>query len=305
MKEIDDAIARYREELAAEAGLAERDLAEIEDHMRALIDELRATMPLAAAIAQARGRFGEPRAVAREHAQVRTAFGARLSRARAWSAVAMLLPMQVLSNWWLLELRGQLADWTIHVFGALLAVGMLAALAARLTWARAFVLGGLPFMMLWSAAGLVMWPHPGYAVLHLAVSVAALACIAPWRRRELTAPGLGLALLTGAYHGAIWILANLAPDAPIGRIAVGAVLLGGIGAVLRARWAAAATLAAASLLTASVAMAWEDGGYPAHPTLYLALVLTCQIAAAAGAALAAAIQWRHAQSALGTLRSLR
>lgn len=304
MKEIDDAIARYREELAAEAGLPERDHAEIEDHLRTLIDELRATMPLAEAIALARGRVGDPRAVAREHAQVRTAFGARLSRARAWSAVAMLVPMQALAMWRLLDQHGRLADWTIYAFGSVLAAGMLAALAARLTWARAFVLGGLPFMILWNVAGLVMWPHQPYAALELALNVAALACVAPWRRRELTAAGVGLALLTGSYYGAIWMLANLAPDAPIGRIAVGAVLLGGAGAVLRARWAAPATLAAAALLAAGVAMAWDQGPTTAHPTLFLALLLVCQVTGAAGAALAAALQWRHARSTLGTLRGL-
>ena len=66
---IDEAIEQYRQELVAEASLAKGDLDEIEDHLRALIDELRADQPalgLATAIAQARERLGEPRALARE-----------------------------------------------------------------------------------------------------------------------------------------------------------------------------------------------------------------------------------------------
>lgn len=37
MKDIDEAVARYREEMAAEAALAERDLDAIEDHLRELV----------------------------------------------------------------------------------------------------------------------------------------------------------------------------------------------------------------------------------------------------------------------------
>ena len=40
-KEIEDAVATYRAEVLAEAELARADVAELEDHLRSLIDELR------------------------------------------------------------------------------------------------------------------------------------------------------------------------------------------------------------------------------------------------------------------------
>jgi uncharacterized membrane protein len=52
-KEIDEAVAAYRAEVLAEAQLARADVAELEDHLRSVIDELRtAGMPAAQAIAR-------------------------------------------------------------------------------------------------------------------------------------------------------------------------------------------------------------------------------------------------------------
>ena len=95
--EVEQAIEHYRARLAAEAELARGDLAEIEDHLRTLIDALREDgLPAGEAIVEAARRLGDPRQLAREHARVRTPFGAKLSRARAWSACALLLPYLVL-----------------------------------------------------------------------------------------------------------------------------------------------------------------------------------------------------------------
>lgn len=76
---IDEAVGRYRELLAGEVDIGRAALDEIEDHMRSLVADLRATgMPTANAITEAAERLGDPREVAREHARVRTSFGAKL-----------------------------------------------------------------------------------------------------------------------------------------------------------------------------------------------------------------------------------
>src|SRR5690349_2627729 len=76
---IDAAVAQYRAELAANAAIGSAEAAELEDHLRAIIDaEIAAGAPVLAAIATARGRLGAPAALAAECTRVRTAFGARL-----------------------------------------------------------------------------------------------------------------------------------------------------------------------------------------------------------------------------------
>lgn len=315
-REIDAAIERYRRELDAEAALAGRDLDEIEDHMRELIDELRATMPLAEAIAAARQRFGEPGAVAREHAQVRTPFGTRLSRTRAWSVLALLLPFEVVTLWkGLGQVHGASAlfwSWIIGV--TTIVLGTYAALGARLTWARAFVLGGLPITIALEVIGLTYYDGGAIELASLAASVGAFALLVPWRRGEVTWAGAGLVLMAPAFHAATWMFAYFPPDgvSPItalGRtvapFAVFGVLAGCAGAVLRARWAAPLALMAAPCLAIGASVALQRG-YRTAPLLpiHVAMVSTLLLGAAC-AALAAVIQWRRAGSALGTLRSLR
>ena len=92
----EDVIATYKRELVAEAELARGDLDEIEDHLRVLATELRDRgMPRIEATIEACRRLGDPRAVAREHARVRSPFGARLSKLRAYSAVALIAPILI------------------------------------------------------------------------------------------------------------------------------------------------------------------------------------------------------------------
>src|ERR1700735_2503737 len=87
----DEDIARYRAQILAEAELSRGELDEIEDHLRSLAADLREHgTPSGEAIALACQRLGDPRDLAREHARARSRFGARLSRARAWSAAALL-----------------------------------------------------------------------------------------------------------------------------------------------------------------------------------------------------------------------
>ncbi|NVB77954.1 MAG: hypothetical protein HOV81_06120, partial [Kofleriaceae bacterium] len=92
MKDVDEEIVEYRKRLRAQGELAERDLDELEDHLRELTCELRnAGMSAAEAVTEAARRLGDPRQLAREHARVRSRFGPPLSAGRAWSAAALFV----------------------------------------------------------------------------------------------------------------------------------------------------------------------------------------------------------------------
>jgi len=304
MTEIDQAIARYRNEVLAEAELARADIAELEDHLRVLIDDLRASgLPTAQAIAEAAHRLGDPRSIAREHARVRTPFGAKLSRMRAWSVVALMLPLLAsgFANVFFMSPRNLIELG----FGVVLALAM----AARLTWARPILLGGFAFWTAWYVVSIISYPglNPAWLVIHAGL----LAFLVPWRRGEITAAGAALALQVGAFGAATFALGfyvttrdgawNLV--APAAQVAFGAAVIAAAGGVLRARWSALAS--AVSALTLGVAVVqlthlrFRVGDELFHLEV-LATVATGAIAAAAGAVLA----WRSARSRLGTLRAI-
>ena len=259
--DTDRAIEHYRAELQAEAELARGDLAEIEDHLRSLIDELRAGgLPAGEAIAEAARRLGDPRQLAREHARVRTPFGARLSRARAWSAVALLAPL------FYLQLCATVRyGWTAHAALELaLSAGVLVALAARLPWARAMVLGVLFTIVGWD----VMWLAGGGGGTHLGLELlasgGALAFTIPWGRHELSPGALALALLGPAYAAAATIMQlqitwadHTVVHPPWGPLALAGVLAAGAGAVVRGRWAVAPCMLAAGALVLATAQMWS------------------------------------------------
>src|SRR6266567_2391935 len=73
-------IASYEER--GDTGRKRRYYKLLADGRRALVDELQRTMPAAEALTEAARRLGDPKAIAREHARVRTPFGTKLSRAR-------------------------------------------------------------------------------------------------------------------------------------------------------------------------------------------------------------------------------
>jgi hypothetical protein len=301
--EIDSAVAAYRAEVLAEVELAHADVAELEDHLRSLIDELRtAGMPAAQAIAEAARRLGSPRALAREHARVRTAFGARLSWLRAWSVVALMVPMLVdgLANITRLLPCNQLEI----AFGAIVTLAM----ALRLTWARPILLGGIAFWSVWFVISLVSYPgvNPAWLVAYGGM----LAFLVPWRRGELTGAGAALALQACAFSAASLSLAFQISSssgrelvAPAALIAFGAAVIATAGGVLRARWSALAS--AVSALTLAIAfdelmrLRFTFGGGLMHAAM-LVMVAAGALSAVVGAVLA----WRSAASPLGTLRGI-
>lgn len=307
MKDIEQAIDTYRTQLVAEADLARGDLREIEDHLRALIDDLRANgMPAGEAIAEAARRLGDPKQVAIEHARVRTPFGARLSRVRAWSAVALLAPSMLLM-WRSVGTVGLASPFGVTT---LLATLVLVALAARLTWARPIVMATLAHAVVWDAAFVLAVQPTAANALIGAAAAGAFAFVVPWRRGELTGSGWALALLAIAYSGS-GLMSAMQLSGP-GHVVMFnpaayawlAIIAGSAGVLLRARWAALFTMIASLALGAAVIAAWSlEWRFP-HAALYHSLVIGTAVAGIAGSLAATWLAWRNARSALGTLRGV-
>ncbi|MGE5184225.1 MAG: permease prefix domain 1-containing protein [Acidobacteriota bacterium] len=307
MTDIEDAIAQYRRDLTAEAELARGDLAEIEDHLRALIDELRAGgLPATEAVAEAARRLGDPRQLAREHARVRTPFGARISRLRAWSATLLLAPFPYLIA---RSMRGGLASY--NGLEIALSVIALVGLAARLPWARAIVLGSLLSVTGWNAIAVATWPADAFQIAQLVCYAGAIAFLVPWRRGELSASALALVLLGPAYTGAATMLSLFftGPDHhvladPWGVLALAGVLAAAGGGLLRARWAALPAAVAAFALVMAVLEVWPLYVRLHSPDVWRAVMLATLSGGAACAGAAAVMMWRHARSTLGTLHGV-
>lgn len=309
IKDEDRAIEAYRKQLAAEADLAAGDLDEIEDHLRSLTDDLRERgMPASVAVAEAARRLGDPRTVAREHARVRPAFGAKLSRARAWSAAALMLPMLVVSAYSLVEYDLPV----VSRFGTEIALGLVLflALIARVSWARPVLLGGIPFYMASCVVALLAWPEAQWfwVVLHLGI----IAFLAPWRRGELSRPGIALSLQVWAYAAAGYALNfqyTSANDdtlaiAPTAHVALVAAVIATVGGIMRARWSAvAAMLSAVTLALATFDIAGLDFKF-ANAELMGVAVIGLLTSGAIAAAVGGILAWRSARSTFGSLRGI-
>lgn len=280
---VNTAIAAY----LAKAQL--EDLTEIEDHLRTLTAELRATgMPAVAAVTEASRRLGDPHAITREHARVRTPFGAPLSRWRAHGVALLLVPalgylaIEAITGTGLWSLLGlALAGLTL--------VGI--AVVLRPPWIRPVLLGALGFSVLQTFANpqplMVLWP------------LCALALFAPWRPGELSRGGAALALLVWANFAVTYGMAvqtftagtSTWASAPFD-VAFVAAIVATCGSALRARWSAlAAACSSLALAGASIAMwsafhgrrAFEVG----DDSLFLLLSVVLGAVASATAALLA------------------
>ncbi len=308
--EDDDAIATYSAELTAEAELARGDLAEIEDHLRSLIGELRdAGMPQAEAIAEACRRLGEPKKVAREHARVRSPFGAKLSRARAWSAAALLVSM--LFGMWHVSLETFSHAITPFAVELVLYGAALVALVARVSWARPVIVGSL----LTTAVRIIIWSaisSRGLAGMPwLVASVGALAFVIPWRRGEISPAGWALVLLAPAYNAAMSSLMvqmtaphDLLVANPCGTIAFAGAIAAGIGIVTRARWASMAAAGTALALVATANQFWDLTVRLHDPAATRAMLHGVLVVGSLAAAIVSVLAWRTARSTFGTLRGV-
>jgi len=321
MNEIDDVIEQYKRELLGETELVSDDVKEIEDHLRALTTELRGSGLSAAEAARAACvRVGDPRAVAREHAKVHLPFGTKLSWPRTLSAAALLLFFVIGGYASLISTRVRVP--LPMAVTTVLATVVLAALLARLTWARPLILGALGYVAIATILAVIAppdGPH-GTSPLQLIPVVGTLAFVMPWRRGELSRGGYALLLQSFAFiamanaaarFGLPHVdppgperiaLVHMAPAALIGFLPA---LLAVAGAIMRARWAAwASVFAAATLFVSAV----EVGRYfivDFHEFAYARewLPFTSMLFAGSLAALVAALSNRRsARSNLGTLR---
>lgn len=308
MKEIDAAIDAYRTALVSEAELARGDLDEIEEHLRSLCDELTATgMPAAEAITEAARRLGEPKALAREHARVRSPFGAKLSRARAWSAVALMLVILVGDALFI----SRHAEWSLALFRSTLGIQfafgvvLAVALALRLTWARPIIFGGAAFITIPSAVWLLESPTPN--PLWLACHAGAVVFLWPRRRGELTAASYALALQVWAFFAATYAFDFQYPGiafAPAARIAFFAAIVATAGGIVRARWGAIASAVSAVSLVVAMVELWPLQLRFPRSDLFQVVVSGMLASGVCAAAISALLAWRGARSSLGSLRSV-
>jgi hypothetical protein len=322
----DVVVARYRAQILAEADVPDADLDELDDHVRALAAELRGHgTPRAEAIALACRRVGNPRDLAREHARVRAAFGARPPRVRAWSAAALLAaPIAYYGH---NSLRHGL--FTFAALQLVLWIGVVIALAAQRTWARTLVLGTVAMSLAMHATRAVADAFVGradgivaekLAALHapaqlemVAIWCAALAFVVPWRRGEIAPRGLALALLVPAYSAAMSTLISVgtAPASvlvidPLGSLALTAVAIALVGVARNARWASLASFATALVLGA---LAIDAGGglfSTAFDSTMIDIDFTTAATLGSLGSLGAAIVTRRARvGRLGTFRNAR
>lgn len=300
--EADALIEGYKQVLVAEAELARGDLDEIEDHLRSLTEELRGTgMPRVAAVREACRRLGDPRAVAREHARIRSPFGARLSKSRAYSAVALMLVLLISGAVTIIPFAGMLSLFGLQlVFGGILAI----AVALRLSWARPILVGGIACfaVQVGLALAVVEDPQPIWLAMYLGI----LAFVVPWRRAEITASGVALALQVWAFGAAVFAV-QFQISTPTGfhsmstgaEIAFFTTTLATLGGILRARWGVVASLASTFAMAFAL---YELAPLAFHGGFVVGIAIRALVLSGVVAALVSTfIGGRTARSTLGTL----
>ena len=301
----DQLIATYKEALMTEAELARGDLDEIEDHLRALAGELRDHgMPGAAAVREACRRLGDPRVVAREHARVRSPFGAKLPRLRAYSAVALAVPILVRAASDVFPIEGIASRVGLQI---VLAAIVTLALALRLAWARPIVLGGIACFGLVALHAWLAWHHgtPVWLVAYAGM----FAFLVPWRSHELTTSGWALALNAYAFgcatFGLMWDFVTPDNDfrlvAPAAMIAFATTIVATSGTVLRAKWSAIPALASAAALFVTV-LEMSARAFTSMSPIVEGFMMAIFVSGVFAASLGTLLTWRTSRSPLGTLQ---
>jgi hypothetical protein len=310
--DVDDAVAKYRRRVQAEAELAETDLDELEEHLRELTEELRtAGMSAAEAVTEAARRLGDPRQLAREHARVRSQFGAPLSAGRAWSAAVIFAVPLIVG---IVRTIERAVEWPgppfpVRVWLELGAFVLIAiALAARRTWARAVALGLAVHFL---ARVLVRWPLIGLPAadafdwnIHMIARLGLLAFVIPWRRKEVSPAAVALVLQVWAYGSAAWgdllFFDQYETNATIALVCAAAAC---IGTVHRARWSAIASAVSALALFGMMFSELGELVMSRHPLngYWLDTFFTVGSGAIA-ASVAAILCWRTTRSFANTFR---
>jgi hypothetical protein len=294
-EELEVAIATYRVELIEEGGLAGGDLDELEDHLRALVTELRdAGLSAQIAFVEATRRLGQPHALAREFAHTRPVFGARPSRAAAWSALALMMVSTVPA---LVAAAIGEAPVTWSVF-AVLSVMVMVGLALRTSWARAIVFGNAAYGLVVATAFLFT---PTFSatlfVPEALVDAGLVAFLWPSRRSPLSVRGWALAVVGLAASGVSQVQFTI--GTPFADAVIAPYLFGIAGILLCARWATPALLAVAGVLVVSI----PDLARGADSNPNTALMFVFHLASIAALVTAAVLARRGARGA-GSLRAL-
>jgi hypothetical protein len=263
-----------------------------ENEIRQLTDDLRTRgMPVAEAVTDAARQLREPR----KH--VGSAFGAPISTARSWGVVALLVPMLVFG---MISVYEYVGLWNRYTLEMMFEIALCVALVKKMGWARPLLLAPALFGSVMSMA--FAWTVDDYSPLYFVWNIGLLALLMPWRKDELTGPGLALASYAWAYGVATWALSFqvTSPDGvdlyfvPSGAIACIAIGVATLGTLLRARWSSiAGVVAAAALGIALVEMAGIEFLFADALVMEIAMLgslVTGMVAALAGAALA----WRGA-----------
>jgi hypothetical protein len=307
VKDVDAEIEEYRRRLRAERKIAESDLDELEDHLRELTNQLLTEgKPAAEAVTEAARRLGDPRQLARELARVRSPFGVPLSPGRALiGAVLFVLPfIRVLAEYYT---RPGLAVgdipfrfWFVLAVFVVLAV----ALATRMTWARAVVLG-VTMQTLTIYLGMPYGADPFGWITRLG----GLALVMPWRRTEYSLAAINLALQAWAC-GSAWIAlaSQLAPsDAVLLRSVCGTIALvcaaaGCIGTVRGARWSAITSAVSALALFIALGALSTAQFHRGDALEWQVHVFGAVGSGAIAATVAAVLGWRTTRSLVGPLQ---
>jgi hypothetical protein len=309
--DVDEAIATYRRRVQAQADLAEGDLDELEAHLRELTDELRtAGMSAAEAVTEAARRLGDPRELAREHARVRSQFGAPLPAARAWSAAILYAVPLVFGIVRTIAAAAESSHPPFPLrmwfdFGAF--VVMTVALATRRPWARGLVLGAKAYVLTHVGASSMLFPwRPGAPSWFWLVELGVVAFVMPWRRREISPAAIGLALLVWAYCPASFQdqLFFKAYEANL-TIAYACAAAACVGTVLRARWSViASAVSALALFGVMFSELGELMMSRSELDVWWVFNFGKISSGAIAASVAAILAWRTTRVATGTYRSL-
>lgn len=301
--DVDDAIAEYRRQIQTEAELAENDLDELEEHLRELTDELRATgMSSAEAVTEAARRLGDPRQLAREHVRVRSPFGVPLSAGRAWSAAVLFVLPLIGATLTFLHLDGASGPPVpSRAWLYLGAFGFVAiALAARRTWARAVVLGIEMQVLALLALSVLRLPIDLPFMVRTIWELGIVAFVMPWRRQEFSPTTVTLALQSWACVSAMsFAKSNSLFVETSETVALVCAAAACVGIVRRARWSAIASALSALALVGALGdlfMPTLTGGYAPELQLYP------YGSGAIAATIAAILGWRSTRSRVRTLQ---
>jgi hypothetical protein len=261
----DAAVRRWRRELESH-GLDRSTVEELVVHFEAALDaRLAGGDSITSAVDAARRDLGEPAAIAREHARVRSGFGPRPSRLTAWIAVSALITYTAifLPNYF--NGTGLLP----HLFtgpAAMRTTAILALLVFRSPQAAAYLFGATASelsLLLANSLHTAVLAGDARGTAELVLLVGACAMLATRRptRWYVSTAALGWTITMVNFYG-VHLLGDLAAFAvPL----LGGVAVLAVGARAKLAWPLCAAVCAVSLAIMSRDVAWLGSAWPSIP----------------------------------------